>query len=192
MMVDELAPAFTLAQARAVGLRKDQVYALRDAGQIEKVGHGVYLRPDAIDPVYASLAAATALHKTATLCLTSALVHHDLTDLIPFDSDIALPRGTRVPTGFSHVTWHSFDVATFDVGRDEYGVAARSDVAVYSAERTIVDCFRLKHQEGSELAHEALRRWLRRRGSTPSSLLKLATSFPRTKPRIQEALEVLL
>ena len=35
-------------------------------------------------------------------------------------------------------------------------------LGVYSAERSIIDAFRLRHQEGEELAIEALRRWLRR------------------------------
>ncbi|WP_296137799.1 hypothetical protein [uncultured Tessaracoccus sp.] len=46
-----------------------------------------------IDERFASLAAATAVRSEATLCLTSALALHDLADVIPFGTDIALPRG---------------------------------------------------------------------------------------------------
>ena len=65
-------------------------------------------------------------------------------------------------------------------------------MAIYSAERSIVDTFRLMHQEGSDVAYEALRRWLRRRGNSPAGLLKVADSFPKALPRIRQALEVLL
>lgn len=134
------------------------MYELVEAGEIERAGRGVYIRPGIIDPTFSSLAAATALHRTATMCLTSALVHHGLSDAIPFGTNIALPRGTRHPAGFAHVTWHSFDPATFAIGREQHAISENTDVAIYSAGRTIVDCFRLMHQEGSDVAHEALRR----------------------------------
>lgn len=190
-MIDVL-PAFTLEQARATGLRKDQVYDLLARGEIERVGRGVYLRPGMVDPQFASLAAATALRPEATMCLTSALAHHDLADAIPFGTDIALPRGTRHPAGFDHVSWHSFAVDTFDLGRDQREILPALTVAIYSAERTIVDCFRLMHFEGSDTVYEALRRWLRRKGSSPARLLRLAASFPKARSQLRQALEVLL
>lgn len=192
MATPELAPAFTLDDARVAGLRKDQVYDLLARGEIERVGRGVFVRSDAIDPAYATLAAATAVQPAVTLCLTSALVHHELSDAIPFATDVALPRGTRHPAGFAHAVWHSFDVATFAIGRDHLDAGGGAQVAIYSAERTIIDTFRLMHREGSDVAHEALRRWLRRRGSSPSRLLRLADSFPKALPRLRFALEVLL
>ncbi|MFT3945176.1 MAG: hypothetical protein QM705_15320 [Ancrocorticia sp.] len=191
MPVQELAPAFTLADARDAGLNKDHVYGLLERGELERAGRGVFVRPDAVDPAFAALAAATAIHEDATLCLTSALVHHELSDAIPFASDIALPRGTRHPAGLENVSWHSFDPATFQIGREQVDVGEGFTAAVYSAERTIVDSFRLMHQEGSEVAYEALRRWFRCPGSTPAGLLKVASSFPKALPRIRQALEVL-
>lgn len=192
MEITELNPAFTLRGALATGLRKDQVYDMLAAGTIERIGHGVYIRPKAIDPAFASLAAAAIAQPTATMCLTSALAYHDLTDAIPFGTDIALPRGTRFPAGFDHVTWHSFDPATFAVGRDIVEVDRGIAVAIYSAPRTIVDCFRLMYQEGSDVAYEALRRWIRHRGNSPASLMRVASSFPRVRSRLYQALEVLL
>ncbi len=192
MSTRKLAPAFTLEDARAAGLSKDQVYSLLGQGKIERVGRGVYVRPEVIAPPFTMLAAATTIREDATLCLTSALVHHDLSDAIPFASDIALPRGIRHPAGLAHVSWHSFDPATFHIGRECVAAGGGATVAVYSGERTIVDCFRLMHQEGSDVAHEALRRWLRQRGNTPAGLLKIADSFPKALPRIQQALEALL
>lgn len=192
MLRDDLAPAFTLEDARKAGMRKDEVYALLERGEIERVGRGVYVRHGELDPALLQLAAATTIRDDATLCLTSALVHHDLSDAIPFGSDIALPRGTRHPAGLTHVSWHSFDPATFHIGRELIDAGRDVSVAIYSAERTIIDCFRLMHQEGSDVAHEALKRWLRKRGSAPSALLKVAASFPKAQPRVRQALEVLL
>lgn len=64
-------------------------------------------------------------------------------------------------------------------------------MAIYSAERSIVDAFRLMHQEGSDVAYEVLRHWLRRRGNTSAGLPEVAGSFPKALPRIRQALEVL-
>lgn len=191
MSIHELASAFTLEDARAAGFTKDQVYALLGRDEIERVGRGVYVRPEVLQPAFTALAAATALREEATLCLTSALAHHDLSDATTFASDIALPRGTHRPVGLSDVSWHSFDTTTFLIGR-EYTDAGGAKVAIYSAERSIVDSFRLMHQEGSDVAYEALRRWLRRRGNTPAGLLKVAGAFPKALPGVRQALDVLL
>ncbi|MDF1488701.1 type IV toxin-antitoxin system AbiEi family antitoxin domain-containing protein [Tessaracoccus caeni] len=188
----ELAPVFTLGDAREAGLSKDRVYSLLDRDEIERVGRGVYVRPDSVPPAFIALAAATRLDFNATMCLTSALVHHDLSDAIPFASDIALPRGAHHPAGLMNVSWHSFDPRTFQIGREHVEAGEAVRVAIYSAERTIIDCFRLMHQEGSDVAYEALRRWLRQRGNAPAVLLKVAGSFPKALPRIRQALEVLL
>ena len=192
MSVFELAPVFTLEDARAAGLTKDQVYSLLAREEIERAGRGVYVRPESLQPALTALATATVLRDDATLCLTSALVHHDLIDAIPFTSDIALPRGTHHPMGLSHVSWHSFDPGTFPIGREQVDAGEGVTVAIYSAERSIIDSFRLMHQEGSDVAYEALRRWLQRRGNTPAGLLKVAGSFLKSLPRLRHALEVLL
>lgn len=185
-------PVFTLATAAQAGLRKDQVYALTATGELERVGRGVFVDPARVDPAWTSLAAATALKPMATLCLTSALVHHDLSDDIASATDIALPRGSRHPAGFHYVRWHSFDPDTFQVGRTVIDIGGLM-LAVYSAERTIIDSFRLAHHEGQDQAYEALRRWVRQPGHQPSQLLEMAiASFPKTLTRVRGALEVLL
>jgi predicted transcriptional regulator of viral defense system len=185
-------PVLTLGAARATGLRKDEVYRMVELGELERVGRGVYVRPGEFDPALTSLAGATAVKPQATMCLTSALVYHGLSDLIPFDTDIALPRGIRQPAGFEHVSWHSFDPATFEIGRTQIPDQPSAQLWVYSAERTIVDSYRLAHREGIDQANEALRRWVRGRGNTPAQLLAVAAHFPRAATVIREALRVLL
>ena len=180
----------TLESARAAGLRKDEVYRMARSGELERIGRGVYIRPGELDPAVASLAGATAVKPAATMCLTSALVYHGLSDEIPLETDIALPRGTRFPAGFEHVVWHAFGQATFEVGRTV--MSEHPELRVYSAERTIVDAYRIAHLEGIDQANEALRRWVRRSGSSPAELLRTAGHFPRTVAVIHRALQVLL
>ncbi|WP_211239719.1 type IV toxin-antitoxin system AbiEi family antitoxin domain-containing protein [Jiangella gansuensis] len=186
-----LPATFTYTEGRLAGLDHRGLYGLRDVGVIEPLGRGLYRRIDAefADPTLTEVAARA---PRATLCLTSALVEHDLSDAIPAAPHLALPRGSRFPATTGPVTWHSFAAGTFEVGRIKHRVDSQLDLGLYIAERTIVDTFRMRHLTGSDEAYEALRRWLSRRGSQPSALLAMAGHFPRTLPSIRHALEVLL
>lgn len=127
----------------------------------------------------------------ATLCLESALSRHGLTDEIPDRTHVALPRRARAPSVGAAVCWHRFAPETFLVGRTLVKLAPGVEIGLYSPERSIVDAFRLREREGHELAHEALKRWLRKRNQ-PAALLRLAKHFPRTLIPIRKALELLL
>jgi hypothetical protein len=70
-----LPETFTYAQARSGGLSKHAVYWLRDAGQIEVLGRGLYRQADA-EPADLDLIAIAMKAPLATLCLNTALVRH--------------------------------------------------------------------------------------------------------------------
>ena len=181
-----------MADAQKNGLRKDQVYQLLSEGSIERAARGIFIRPEEIDPTLIPLAAATASKPDATLCLTSALVFYDLADTIPRGCDIALPRGTRFIKGIKHAIWHSFDKTTFAIGKEEHPNDSGLKLSIYSPERCIIDTFRLAYQEGRDTAVLALKRWLAKRGNSPSTLLNMAKDFPRAEPSLRQALEILL
>jgi predicted transcriptional regulator of viral defense system len=187
----DLPDTFSYARARAAGLSRRRIYTLRDHGVIESLARGLYRRHDA--PVAdVDLIAVARKAPRATLCLTTALARHGLTDAIPAANDIAIPRGTRRPVVDAPVQWHSFDLATFELGRESIDLEGGTPIGLYSAERCIVDAFRTRGVEGHELGYEALRRWLRRRGSQPGELLDLAGRLPRAATPLRIALEVLL
>jgi predicted transcriptional regulator of viral defense system len=190
MDLDELRPVFRLDEAVSVGFSKEHIYRLRNAGEIEGVGRGVFLIPNSIDPSVVPLAVAATRQPLATMCLTSALVHHGLSDDIPHGVDIALPRNTRPPAGVENAFWHSFARATFEIGRDQEQFG-QVRLGVYSSERSIIDAFVVSHVQGTDVAYEALRRWLRKRGNNASQLTKMARDFPAAGTRIRHALEVL-
>ena len=87
---------------------------------------------------------------------------------------------------------HHFGAKTYDLGRETLDVGARSPLGIYSAERSLVDAIRLRHVEGADLAWEALRRWLKRPGSSPASLLAIATRLKGAEAPLRAALEILL
>ncbi len=127
----------------------------------------------------------------ATIALQSALARHELIDAIPGAIDIAIPRGSWTPVVRPPVQWHHFDAATFDIGREQLDIGSGQNIGIYSAERCIIDAFRLRHLEGDDTANDALKQWLRR-GGQPSTLMGMARSFPRARSALQRTLSVLL
>lgn len=123
--------------------------------------------------------------------MTSALAHHDLTDVVPSAVDVAIPRGSRTPASTGAIAWHHFDRPTFDIGRVQIPIpGTEQPIGIYSPERSIVDAFRLRGEVGYELARDALKEWLRR-GGKPARLIDIAPRLPRAKSPVLRALEML-
>lgn len=184
-----LPATFTSAEAAQLGLSRRRLLALQEEGTIERISRGIYRRTDAEIADFDLIEIAIKAPK-ATLCLSSALAQHDLTDTIPSAIDIALPRGEWQPITSAPVRWHKFAPATFDIGRTTLRVDSEHEIGLYDAMRTIIDTFRLRHTLGDDMAYEALRRWLRQRGQ-PSELMAMARHFPKAFPAILQALQVL-
>lgn len=181
--------AFTHAQARDLGISNRDLAKLTAQGDLQRIARGIYARAGhGVDPDLLELALRS---PHTTLCLTTALAHHDLTDEIPRTIDAALPRHHWQPKTGAPVTWHRFDRDTFHIGRDDLHLADTITIAIYSPARSIIDAYRLRHRLGIDLAHTALRRWLNQRGNHPSELLELARSFPRAMPALRAAIETL-
>jgi len=181
---------FTAEDAAELGVSESTLYRMARAGKLEKVAPGLFLRPggDAVDTVL--LDAATRASR-ATICLSSALAHYDLVDEIPAATDLALPRGAHRPDqGRAALRWHWFDADTFELGRDTIIIdGTRTEIGIYTAARSIVDVFRLRGVAGYEIGIEALRSWLRRRGSHPAELIDLAARLPRAETPLRTALD---
>src|SRR5262245_49903181 len=116
----------------ASGLSKRRLYAMRDAGLIDPVARGLYRRRLAHSPVDLDLLEIARRARSATLCLTTALAHHELTDANPPSIDVALPARTHRPRVTAPVTWHMFDRTTFEVGRAEMSVDPDTTIGIYN------------------------------------------------------------
>jgi len=181
--------AFTQSQAARAGVDSRTLYRLRDSGHIEQISRGLYRLATA--PVAdLDLLEIVTRRPQATLCLASALAHHGLIDAIPSRTQVAIPRGQFAPVTMAAVRWHNFDRATFQAGREEMLIPGTdAKIGVYSAERSIVDAFRLRGNEGYETGIEALKEWLKRKNSRPAALLELARTIPRALGPVKIALE---
>lgn len=182
--------ALTPSTAERAGLSRTGLYRGARAGRFDRIARGIYLPAEASAADWDQIEAATR-RPDATICLTSALAHHDLTDTIPAALDIAIPRGSRTPASTGAIAWHHFDRASFEIGRDETTIPGSGQtIGIYSPERSIADAFRLRGEVGYELARDALREWLRR-GGKPARLIEIASRLPRAKSPVLQALDIL-
>lgn len=163
------------SNAIRLGIHPRTLYALRDAGEIEQVGRGLYRLTSAPPLSSPDLVPIAMRIPNAVVCLISALAHHRLTTQIPHSVDIALPSHAQIPRMDSiplRVFW--YPEASFRAGIDAPTIDGVS-VRIYSPEKTIADCFKYRNKIGLDIAIEALKSY-RERASRPNrtALMKFA------------------
>ena len=190
-LLSDLPYLFTTAEALSIGIPRVTLYRLVQHGKIRPITRGLYMH-GAKRTIDLDLAEIAIKAPSATICLTSALTEHGLSDAISKRIDIAIPRGTWAPKTMAAVTWHRFDPRSFDLGRDKQSIIGTNlTIGIYSAERTLADLARHPKMDQAELV-EGLRRWLRRPGNHPSKLLNSSQKLPGAKFHIQRILEILM
>src|SRR5579872_5523734 len=78
------------SKALRLGIHPRTLYTLRDAGEIEQVGRGLYRLSKAPPLSSPDLVPIAIRIPRAVVCLVSALAHHGLTTQVPHALDIAL------------------------------------------------------------------------------------------------------
>lgn len=182
---------FRTRDAVDAGVHPRELYALRDRGDLVELSRGVFSLADALSTPYLDLIAVSKRSAQGVICLNSALSFWDLTDEVPAEIHLAVPRGSRPPSiDYPPTRVHVFASDTFELGREEVRQEPGEEIVIYSPERSVVDAMRLRSQVGSDVAYEALRRYLRRHGASPGSLLRLARRL-RVGGSMADALQVL-
>jgi predicted transcriptional regulator of viral defense system len=150
-----------------LGLRRQYVQRLAQRGALVRLARGLYAVPDAQISAHRSLAEVARAVPAGTVCLLSALRFHGLTTQAPAQVWIALdvhawkPRNTPFPVRTVY-----FSGAALTEGVETHKID-NVPVPIYSAAKTVADCFKYRNKIGSEVAVEALRDYLRmhRRGA---------------------------
>ena len=192
LILGRLPAAFTRNAAGRAGLTHTLMDRLLSDGTLDRFGHGLLRQTEQTQDADLDLLEAALRAPAATICLNSALAHAGLTDEIPARWDLAIPRGAYRPSGPPTASWHQFDPATFDLGRDTMPLAPGLAIGLYSAARSIVDAFNPRTSTDQDLAITALRRWLSTPGAQPSQLLALAAHWPNAHAALLPILRVLL
>lgn len=150
-----------------------QLRALVDNGVLLKVGHGLYTLADREPSGSFSLAQAAARVPDGVVCLVSALEFHGFTTQVGYQVWLAIGdkrpiKVTDVPVRIVRMSGRSFSEGIAE--HDNGGQVIR----VYSAAKTIADCFKFRRAVGLDVALEALREGWRARKFTVDELMKHA------------------
>lgn len=156
------------------GVHPMTLHRLVERGLIEREGRGLYrLAGTEISEHYSFLQAAKRVPK-GVICLLSALRFHGLTTQKPFEVWLALERGARRPVSDAPpLRVHFFSGAAFAAGIETHQLEG-VPVRVYSAAKTVADCFKYRNKIGIEVAVEALRDALRQRKATVDEIWRYA------------------
>jgi predicted transcriptional regulator of viral defense system len=144
-----------------VGISRTQLRRLKDQGLIERVGRGLYSRVGAVLTERHGLAEAARRVPRGTVCLLSALRFHGLTTQNPFEVWLAIdrkawrPRAAHPPLRLVYLSG-----AALREGVEEHNVGG-VPVRVFSAAKTVADCFKFRNKIGTDVAVEALRDYRR-------------------------------
>jgi predicted transcriptional regulator of viral defense system len=161
-------------QAVRLGVHPRTLYAMRDNGTLEQLSRGLYRLADMPPLGTPDLVAVAKLVPSGVICLISALSIHDLTTEIPHEIYVAIARGAETPR-LEHppLRVFRFSGAALSEGVETHDVDG-CEVRVYSAAKTVADCFKFRNKLGTEIALEGLKRYLASRESSVDELMQFA------------------
>jgi predicted transcriptional regulator of viral defense system len=145
-----------------LGLRREYVQRLTERGALVRIARGLYAVPNAAISAQRSLAEVARAVPAGTICLLSALRFHQLTTQAPSEVWIALgahawrPRRTPFPVRTVY-----FSGAALTAGVEAHKIDGVS-VRIYSAAKTVADCFKFRKKIGTEVAVEAMKDYLKK------------------------------
>ncbi len=162
------------AEALRAGIHPQTLYAMRDAGKLERISRGVYRLAGSNPLENPDLVTVAKRIPNGVICLISALAFHDLTTQIPHEVHIALPPGAEEPRlDFPPIRTFRFGGKSFTEGIEVHRLDGVS-VRVYSPEKTLADCFKFRNRIGMDTVIEALRFYRERRNVNVDELLHFA------------------
>jgi predicted transcriptional regulator of viral defense system len=158
----------------AAGVPRTQIRRLADQGSLKSAGRGLYRSPAAPITESHDLARVCRLVPNGVVCLLSALRFHGLTTQNPFEVWLAIDQKAWRPK-ISHprlrLTYLSGPALHEGIETHQVdGVPVR----VFSAAKTVADCFKFRNKIGTDVAVEALRDYRRQNPKSLDALWRMA------------------
>lgn len=147
---------------------------MRDAGILERLDRGLYRLTDL--PPLSDPDLVTAANKIpkGVICLISALNFHDITTQIPHAVSIAVSRGTEPPRlDYPPIQLYWFTGEAYRAGIETHRIDS-IQIPVYSAEKTLADCFKYRNKIGMDTVLEALTLYRDQEKPRPRKLIEYA------------------
>ena len=140
-----------------LGIPRVYLTRLTASGKLARAGRGLYRLAEASISENESLTIVAARAPHAVFCLLTALQFHSLTTQLPRQVWIALPQGSHAPRmDYPPVKLIQYTGDAFTQGIETHRID-QVDVRVYSAAKTVADCFKHRNKIGLDVALEALK-----------------------------------
>jgi len=174
----ELARVRTLLRARDLAQRKIPSVVLSRlvaAGKLERVTRGVYGIPGLAISEHRSLAEVALRAPQGVICLLSALRVHGIGTQAPFEVWLAIEHRAPVPRlDQPKIRPVRMSGAAFTDGVEHLSIDGVS-VPLFTAAKTVADCFKYRNKIGLDVALESLRDGWAQRKFTMDELWHFAT-----------------
>ena len=158
----------------AIGISGSYLHLLFKAGVLDRPNRGLYTLAESEPTEFRSIVEACKLSPNSTVCLLSALRIHDLTTQSPFEVWLAIGEKDRKP----RISYPPLRVVRFSGSARTFGIEQHElegvPVSVYSAAKTVADCFKYRNKIGIDVALEALKDCRRSRKATADQLWEAA------------------
>jgi len=149
---------------------------MTEAGTLERIGRGLYVPVGAKVTEHHALAEAAKRAPHGIVCLLSALAFHRMGTQSPHEVWLAIDVKTRKPAEGEcvplRIVRFSGRARTFGV---EQHTIERVGVNVTTRAKTVADCFKYREKLGLDVALEALKAYLGKRGRSMDALLEAAS-----------------
>lgn len=172
-------------------IHREYLSELVRLGDIERVGHGIYITPDVWEDklMIHQLRRSRMIYSHET-----ALYLHDLTDRDPIQYVVTVPHGYN-PTRLKNegLVVHTVKKELFGLGVCTKETSFGNKVKVYDIERTICDILRDRNNQDPAVVSESIKRYLNlnKKDKELNKLMKYA-GLLRVENVIRPYLEVLL
>jgi predicted transcriptional regulator of viral defense system len=158
----------------ARGIARESLFRLCRRGLMRRAARGIYTLADAPVTAYHSLAVVAKLVPRGAVCLLSALRFHGLTTQQPHEVWLAIDVKAHRPALLSQaLRVVRFSGRALSQGIEKHTVEGVR-VQVYSAAKTVADCFKYRHKIGVDVAIEALRDALRTKQASVDEIYRFA------------------
>ncbi len=156
------------------GIPRARLYRLVEKGLVERQSRGIYVASRSPLTAEHTLVQVAKRVPGGVFCLLTALRFHGLTTQSPAEVWIALPEKASKP----RLDYPRLRVARFSGGALTEGIETHRlegiEVRVYSAAKTVADCFKYRNKVGIDVAVEALRDFGRLHRGGASELARYA------------------
>lgn len=178
-------------EAEANGIDRFRLSYLVKEDKLDRVSHGVYALKDETVDEYVLLQSNS---KRMIYSHHTALYFHDLSDRVPSQIHISVPKGynaSRLKQRYSKLDVHYVKKDVFELGKEKSKSPLGGEIIIYDVERTICDIVKERKRIDPQVFTGAIKQYFSDRNINYRKLIKYARAL-KVEKDIRIYLEVLV